>query len=173
MTNIIEKYEQEQIEKLTAAGKPIPEFKAGDTLAVNVRISEGKTERIQRFEGVCIAVKNRGLNSSFIVRKISHGESVERIFPLYSPKIESIKVVRRGIVRRAKLYYMRNLQGKAARIKERKDFLSNSGNNKKANAKKEAKAVKANEADKADTAKVAEATQAAPEQKDAQKQDDK
>jgi len=116
--NIIEKLENEQREKLAAA-RPVPEFQAGDTLRVNVKVTEGSRERIQAFEGVCIARKNAGLNSAFTVRKISYGEGVERIFPLYSPRIDSIEVVRRGAVRRAKLYYLRGLRGKAARITER------------------------------------------------------
>lgn len=120
--NIVQKFEQDQVAKLTE-GKNIPEFRVGDTVTVNVKIVEGTSERVQAFEGVCIARKNRGVHSSFIVRKISHGEGVERIFPLYSPRIDSIKLVRRGDVRRAKLYYMRDLTGKAARISEKKDFL--------------------------------------------------
>ena len=116
--NIIEQLEQEQVEKLTAE-KPIPKFQAGDTLRVNVKVVEGTRERIQAFEGVCIARKNGGVNSAFTVRKISYGEGVERIFPLYSPRIDSIEVVRRGAVRRAKLYYLRGRRGKAARIAER------------------------------------------------------
>jgi len=98
----------------------LPEFRAGDTLRVNVRVREGEKERIQAFEGVCIARKHGGVNETFTVRKISSGVGVERIFPLHSPMLESINVVRRGRVRRAKLYYLRNLRGKAARIKERK-----------------------------------------------------
>ncbi len=121
--NLQEKFEQEQIEKLIE-GKDIPEFQAGDTVRVNVRIIEGDKERTQAFEGICIAKKNRGINSSFTLRKISHGVGVERVFPLYSPKLESILVVRKGDVRRAKLYYMRDLSGKAARIKEKRDFLA-------------------------------------------------
>ena len=97
----------------------IPQFRAGDTLRVNVRVREGEKERIQAFEGVCIARKNGGVSETFTVRKVSGGVGVERIFPLHSPSIESIKVVREGRVRRAKLYYLRNLRGKAARIKER------------------------------------------------------
>lgn len=97
----------------------LPSFEAGDTLRVNVRVREGEKERIQAFEGVCIARKHGGVNETFTVRKISSGIGVERIFPLHSPMVESIKVVRRGRVRRAKLYYLRNLRGKAARIKER------------------------------------------------------
>ncbi|HEU5048054.1 MAG TPA: 50S ribosomal protein L19 [Rickettsiales bacterium] len=117
--NSLQKLEQEYTAKL-AEGKTFPEFGAGDTVCVNVKIVEGDNERIQAFEGVCIARKNAGLNSSFTVRKISHGEGVERIFPLYSPRIDSIALVRRGDVRRAKLYYLRGLTGKAARIKEKK-----------------------------------------------------
>ena len=114
----IQKLEQEQIAKL-ASGKTIPEFSPGDTLCVNVKVIEGTRERVQAYEGVCIARKNAGLNSSFTVRKISYGEGVERVFPLYSPSIESIVIVRRGDVRRAKLYYLRDRRGKSARIGER------------------------------------------------------
>ena len=116
--NTIEKLEQEQVAKLSA-GREIPDFSPGDTLRVNVKITEGARERIQVFEGVCIARKNRGLNSSFTVRKISHNEGVERIFPLYSPRIDSIELIRRGDVRRAKLYYLRGRRGKSARISEK------------------------------------------------------
>lgn len=116
--NIIEKIEKEQIETLVAE-RPVPEFSPGDTVRVNVRVVEGSRERIQAFEGVCIGRDNNGINSSFTVRKISSGEGVERVFPLYSPRIESIKLIRRGDVRRAKLYYLRGLRGKAARIAER------------------------------------------------------
>src|SRR3954471_790975 len=118
--NLIQQLEAEQIESLTQ-GRPIPEFRPGDTLRVGVRVVEGERTRIQNFEGVCIARANRGLGSSFTVRKISFGEGVERVFPLYSPNIESIDVVRRGAVRRAKLYYLRGRTGKAARIAERRD----------------------------------------------------
>ncbi len=117
--NIIEELEKDQIARLTAE-RPVPDFRPGDTLRVNVRVIEGNRERIQAFEGVCIARRNRGINSSFTVRKISYGEGVERVFPLYSPRIESIEVVRRGRVRRAKLYYLRSRRGKAARIAERR-----------------------------------------------------
>src|ERR1700678_4367670 len=110
--NSLQKLEQEYTAKL-AEGKTFPNFAAGDNLCVNVKIIEGDNERIQAFEGVCIARKNAGLNSSFTVRKISHGEGVERIFPLYSPRLESIEMIRRGDVRRAKLYYLRGLTGKA------------------------------------------------------------
>jgi len=117
----IAKFEQHQIQRLTN-GKVIPDFKAGDTVNVGVRIVEGATERVQAYEGVVIARRNAGVNSSFIVRKISHGEGVERKFKLYSPMIQTIKVVKRGIVKRAKLFYLRSLRGKAARIRERLDF---------------------------------------------------
>ncbi len=116
--NIVEKFEQTEIARLTE-GKSIPEFKVGDTVKVSVRIVEGANERIQAYEGVVIARRNAGVVSSFVVRKISHGEGVERRFMLYSPMIQNIQLVRSGIVRRAKLYYLRNLRGKAARIRER------------------------------------------------------
>ncbi len=116
--NTIEKLERDQVAKLTE-GRSLPEFSPGDTLRVNVKVTEGTRERIQAFEGVCIARKNRGLNSSFTVRKISYNEGVERIFPLYSPRIDSIELVRRGDVRRAKLYYLRGRRGKSARISEK------------------------------------------------------
>jgi large subunit ribosomal protein L19 len=117
---IIQELEKEQIEQLTKSGQPIPEFGPGDTIRVNVKVVEGTRERIQAFEGVCIARSNRGLHSSFTVRKLSYGEGVERVFPLYSPRVESIVVVRRGRVRRAKLYYLRGRTGKRARITEKK-----------------------------------------------------
>ena len=118
--NLIQTLEKEAIEQL-AAGKNIPEFRAGDTLRVGVKVVEGERTRVQNFEGVCIARSNRGMGSNFTVRKISFGEGVERVFPLYSPNVDSITVVRRGIVRRAKLYYLRGLTGKKARIAERRD----------------------------------------------------
>ena len=116
--NVIEKLEADQVAKLTD-GKNTPEFAAGDTIRVNVKVVEGTRERIQAFEGVCIARKNAGLNSSFTVRKISYGEGVERVFPLYSPRVDSVELVRRGDVRRAKLYYLRGRRGKSARIAEK------------------------------------------------------
>ena len=116
--NLLQQLEQEQVDKL-AASRPIPEFQPGDTLRVGVKVVEGERERVQVFEGVCIGRKNAGVNSNFTLRKISYGEGVERIFPLYSPRITSIDVVRRGVVRRAKLYYLRGLTGKRARITER------------------------------------------------------
>jgi len=118
MSNIIDEINKEQTER------EIPEFAAGDTVVVNLWVREGDRQRLQAFEGVCIAKRNRGLNSAFTVRKVSHGTGVERVFQTYSPLIESITVKRKGKVRRAKLFYLRNLEGKAARIKEK---LSGSG----------------------------------------------
>jgi large subunit ribosomal protein L19 len=118
--DLIKTLEKEQMAKLSA-GKEIPDFAPGDTLLVNVKVVEGERSRVQAYEGVCIARSGSGLNESFTVRKISYGEGVERLFPLYSPMIDSIKVVRRGTVRRAKLYYLRGLRGKAARIVERQE----------------------------------------------------
>lgn len=118
--NIIQQLEQEQVEKLSA-DRPVPYFAPGDTVRVKVKVVEGSRERVQAFEGVCIARRNRGLNSSFTVRKISYGEGVERVFPLYSPNVSAIEIVRRGDVRRAKLYYLRALRGKRARISEKTD----------------------------------------------------
>src|SRR5690606_5103542 len=116
--NVIEQLEKEEAERLLAIRK-IPEFRPGDTVRVNVRIKEGERERVQAYEGVCIARQGGGINESFTVRKISFGEGVERVFPLLSPMIESIEVKRRGVVRRAKLYYLRDRRGKSARIAER------------------------------------------------------
>ena len=113
MSNIIDEINAEQL------NKDIPQFSPGDTLVVSVKVKEGNRERLQAFEGVCIAMRNRGLNSAFTVRKISHGTGVERVFQTYSPMIESIKVKRRGDVRRAKLYYLRGREGKSARIREK------------------------------------------------------
>ena len=118
MSNLIQELEAEAI---GALGKDIPEFRAGDTVRVGVKVKEGNRERIQNFEGVVIARSNRGMGSNFTVRKMSFGEGVERVFPLYSPIVDSITVVRRGIVRRAKLYYLRGRTGKSARIAERRD----------------------------------------------------
>ena len=116
--NVLQTLDQEQVKKLTE-GRSVPDFAAGDTLRVSVKVVEGERERVQAFEGVCIARKNAGVNSSFTVRKISYGEGVERVFPLHSPRIASIELVRRGDVRRAKLYYLRGRRGKAARISEK------------------------------------------------------
>jgi len=118
--NLLKQIEQEQITKLTA-NKEIPDFGPGDTVIVNVKVVEGERSRVQAYEGVCIARSGGGINQSFTVRKISYGEGVERVFPLYSPMVDSIKVVRRGKVRRAKLYYLRGLRGKKARITEKQD----------------------------------------------------
>jgi len=118
--NLIQQLEKEQFDKMSA-GKEIPDFAPGDTLVVNVKVVEGDRTRVQAYEGVCIGRSGGGLNESFTVRKISYGEGVERVFPIMSPMIDSIKVVRRGKVRRAKLYYLRNLRGKSARIVEKTD----------------------------------------------------
>ena len=123
--NLIQTIEAEQIAKMTAkmtdAGRNIPDFRPGDTLKVGVKVIEGERTRVQNYEGVCIARANKGIGSNFTVRKISFGEGVERVFPLYSPNIDSIEVVRKGAVRRAKLYYLRGRRGKSARIAERRD----------------------------------------------------
>jgi large subunit ribosomal protein L19 len=118
--NLLKEIETEQVAKLSA-GKDIPNFQPGDTVVVNVKIVEGERSRVQAYEGVCIGRAGSGLNENFTVRKISYGEGVERVFPLYSPMIDSIKVVRRGQVRRAKLYYLRGRRGKSARIVERQE----------------------------------------------------
>ena len=118
--NLLKQIENEQVAKLSA-GKEIPDFQPGDTLVVNVKVVEGERSRVQAYEGVCIGRAGSGLNENFTVRKISYGEGVERVFPLYSPMIDSIKVLRRGKVRRAKLYYLRGRRGKSARIVERQD----------------------------------------------------
>ena len=133
--NIIQTLEAEAIAQFTST-KTIPEFRPGDTVRVGVRVVEGDRTRVQNYEGVCIARANRGLGSSFTVRKMSFGEGVERVFPLYSPNIDSIEVVRRGAVRRAKLYYLRGRTGKAARIAERRDTRADA-------ARAEAKAANA------------------------------
>jgi len=118
--DLIQEINKEQLEKLSA-GKTIPEFGPGDTITVNVKVKEGERTRVQAYEGVCIGRSGGGINESFTVRKISYGEGVERVFPIFSPMIDSIKVVRRGKVRRAKLYYLRGLRGKSARIVEKQD----------------------------------------------------
>ena len=118
MTNLMETFEKQQIQKLTAK-KRIPAFRTGDTLKVTIKITEGDKSRLQAYEGICIARKNNSINSNFTVRKISHGEGVERVFPLFSPIIEKIEVIRKGDVRRAKLYYLRDRTGKRARIADR------------------------------------------------------
>ena len=123
---LIQELEAEAIGALSES-KSIPEFRPGDTLRVGVRVVEGERTRVQNYEGVCIARSNRGINSNFTVRKLSFGEGVERVFPLYSPNVDSIEVVRRGVVRRAKLYYLRGRTGKRARIAERKQTVSQEG----------------------------------------------
>jgi large subunit ribosomal protein L19 len=129
--NLLKEIETEQMAKLSA-GKEIPDFQPGDTLIVNVKIIEGEKSRVQAYEGVCIGRAGAGLNENFTVRKISYGEGVERVFPLYAPMIDSIKVVRRGKVRRAKLYYLRGRRGKSARIVERQDHAAAGGEEKTA-----------------------------------------
>jgi large subunit ribosomal protein L19 len=133
--NLIQQLDQEQVEKLTA-GKDIPDFQPGDTVIVNVKVVEGERTRIQAYEGVCIGRSGAGLHENFTVRKISYGEGVERVFPVYSPMLDSIKIVRRGKVRRAKLYYLRGLRGKAARITEKTEHRAVEGETPKAAAKK-------------------------------------
>lgn len=157
--NLLQEIEQEQIAKLTA-DKAMPEFAPGDTIKVNVKVVEGERERIQAYEGVCIARKNDGLHSNFTVRKISYGEGVERVFPLYSPNVDSVEILRRGDVRRAKLYYLRGLQGKRARIAERTDGYAaklSAADRKTAAAEKEA-----NKAASAAKKAAKEAAKAAP-----------
>jgi len=153
--NTIQQLEQEQIAQLTE-GKNIPDFTPGDTVRVHVKVKEGQRERIQAYEGVCIARKNSGINSAFTVRKISFGEGVERVFPLHSPNVAAIEVIRRGDVRRAKLYYLRGRTGMSARIREQTD-----GNKAKLNAadKAVAASIKADReaASKAKKAAAAEA----------------
>lgn len=166
--NIIQKIEADELARVSE-NRRMDDFDAGDTVKVNVRIVEGNNERIQAFEGVCIAKKDRGIHSSFTVRKLSHGEGVERIFPLYGPRVDSVELIRRGDVRRAKLYYLRGLTGKAARIKEKTDFGKVDQSEKqsktaKAAANRVAKAERkaaAEEARKADAAAKAEAEKAA------------
>jgi large subunit ribosomal protein L19 len=152
--NIIGEIEAREVAK-QAAAKEIPEFGPGDTVRVNVKVVEGSRERIQAFEGVCIARKNAGINSAFTVRKISYGEGVERIFPLYSPRVDSIEVIRRGRVRRAKLYYLRGLRGKAARITEKSRY-HDVGPGAKSGSKKAAKAAEAEAKPKAKAKSKAE-----------------
>lgn len=138
--NILQQFEQKHLQELTK-GKEIPKFQAGDTLKIHVKVTEGERERTQLFEGVCIARRNAGLNSSFTVRKISHGEGVERIFSLYSPQVEKIEITKHGDVRRAKLYYLRGRSGKSARIKE-KSLTARTKDSSAKPAPKKAKAEK-------------------------------
>ena len=147
--NIIEKIEKEQLEKLSS-GKQIPDFNPGDTIKVDVKVVEGTRERIQAFEGVCIARGGKGINESFTVRKISYGEGVERVFPLFSPKISSITLIRKGKVRRAKLYYLRDRRGKAARIVEKIEVK------KKTNEKKDVESLSKDKVVETSSKKVVE-----------------
>jgi len=154
--NIVEELEKEQIEKLTSE-KKVPVFTAGDNLRVHVRVKEGERERIQVFEGVCLARKNAGLNSSFTVRKLSFGEGVERVSPLYSPNVADIEVVRRGDVRRSKLYYLRGRTGKSARIAEKTTGHSGKVSAAEAQTARDAKAARDAQAREKAAAKAAEA----------------
>jgi large subunit ribosomal protein L19 len=158
--NVIEQFEKEQMEKLAAA-RPIPNFSPGDTVKVGVKVVEGTRERTQSFEGVCIARGNAGLNSSFTVRKVSYGEGVERVFPVYSPSVVSIEVVRRGDVRRAKLYYLRDRSGKSARISEKTDGYAAKLSAADAQVAAEAKAITVANAKSAKAAKSAKVDGAA------------
>lgn len=166
--NVVQKFEADQLAKLTA-GKEMPEFGPGDTLKVSIKIVEGDRERIQAYEGVCISRMGKDINAKFTVRKISYGEGVERVFPLFSPRIEKIEVVRRGSVRRAKLYYLRGLRGKSARITEKTEVRAIDENTmtatQKSAAKKEAKAAKkaAPKVEKTSKASKAKAAAAAAE----------
>jgi len=144
--NIIEQLESEQIARLTE-GREVPKFAPGDTLRISVRVVEGTRSRLQAFEGVCIGRSNKGLNSNFTVRKLSYGEGVERVFPLYSPLVEKIEVMRRGDVRRAKLYYLRGRTGKAARISEKRDERPARGSAKAAPTAAEASAPEASDSE--------------------------
>jgi large subunit ribosomal protein L19 len=131
--NLLQQLEKREMERLTATTK-VPDFSIGDLVRVNVKVIEGTRERVQAYEGVCIAKRNSGINSSFTVRKISYGEGVERVFPLYSPRVESVVLVRKGDVRRAKLYYLRDRRGKSARIAERTTGHGMNDSDKKATA---------------------------------------
>jgi len=156
--NVVEEIEQEELAKLSTA-RGVPPFAPGDTVRVSVKVVEGSRERVQAYEGVCIARKNDGLNSSFTVRKISYGEGVERVFPLYSPNIAGIEVVRRGDVRRAKLYYLRGRRGKRARIAEKTDGFAAKLTADEKRVAQEAKeaAIQASRAKEAEKKKAAEA----------------
>ena len=152
--NIIDELEKEQMEAITAK-RTLPEFSTGDTIRVNVRVKEGSRERIQAYEGVCIARQGGGVSESFTVRKISYGEGVERVFPIFSPMIDSIEVVRRGKVRRAKLYYLRDRRGKSARISEATDVRTRRIQEEERQTAADEKAAK--EAEKAEAKKAADA----------------
>ena len=160
--NLIEQIEKEQMDKL-AADKAMPQFAPGDTIKVNVKVVEGTRERIQAFEGLCIGRKNAGLNSSFTVRKIASGEGVERVFPVFSPNVASVEVVRRGDVRRAKLYYLRGLTGKKARIAEKTDGYAAKLTAEEREVAAEAKSQRDAKAKAGKKAKAEAAAEAAPE----------
>ncbi len=160
--NIIEELEKEQMQAIEAKRK-LPEFKTGDTVRVNVRVTEGTRERIQAYEGVCIARQGGGVNESFTVRKISYGEGVERVFPVYSPMLDSVDVVRRGKVRRAKLYYLRDRRGKSARIAEATDVRTRRIQDDERRIALEAKAAKEAEKAAAKAAAAAENAEASAE----------
>ena len=161
MNNTLENFEKDQMQQLLS-GKTYPKFNSGDTLKVHLKVKEGEKERIQVFEGVCIAKKNAGINSSFTVRKISYGEGIERVLPYYSPQISKIEVVKRGDVRRSKLYYLRSRSGKSARITEKASFSNNDNlkNNTDVGVKKtievSEKKVKSEETSSKDSSKKAE-----------------
>ena len=169
--NIIDEIEKEQIKEISQK-RNVPEFGPGDTLKVHLKVLEGNRERIQVFEGVCIARSNKGLNSSFTVRKISNGEGVERVFPVYSPLIEKFEVVRRGDVRRSKLYYLRDRSGKKARISEKRtDKLANENSEKTVSIKKEDSVEEAELMKKVKPVEEAKAEAKLSEEKDSKSED--
>ena len=169
--NIIDEIEQEQIKEISQK-RNVPEFGPGDTLKIHLKVLEGNRERIQVFEGVCIARSNKGLNSSFTVRKISNGEGVERVFPVYSPLIEKFEVVRRGDVRRSKLYYLRDRSGKKARISEKRtDKLANENSEKTVSIKKEDSVEEAELMKKIKPVEEAKAEAKLSEEKDSKSED--
>jgi len=169
--NIIDEIEKEQIKEISQK-RNVPEFGPGDTLKIHLKVLEGNRERIQVFEGVCIARSNKGLNSSFTVRKISNGEGVERVFPVYSPLIEKFEVVRRGDVRRSKLYYLRDRSGKKARISERRvDKLVTENLEKTVSIKEEDSSEEAESMEKAKPAEEAKTEEKPAEKKDSKPED--
>ena len=169
--NIIDEIEKEQIKEISQK-RNVPEFGPGDTLKIHLKVLEGNRERIQVFEGVCIARSNKGLNSSFTVRKISNGEGVERVFPVYSPLIEKFEVVRRGDVRRSKLYYLRDRSGKKARISEKRtDKLANENSEKTVSIKKEDSVEEAELMKKVKPVEEAKAEAKLSEEKDSKSED--
>ena len=169
--NIIDEIEKEQIKEISQK-RNVPEFGPGDTLKIHLKVLEGNRERIQVFEGVCIARSNKGLNSSFTVRKISNGEGVERVFPVYSPLIEKFEVVRRGVVRRSKLYYLRDRSGKKARISERRvDKVITENLEKTVSIKEEDSSEEAESMEKAKPAEEAKTEEKPTEKKDSKPED--